>query len=400
MRIGMVLQTTFPPDIRVEKEAKALLEAGHRIFLLTSKTDIQAREESLNGIEVRRCVPLSKILGLSKVLLYLTHNSAPWKKAIETFIQENKIEVLHVHDLPLLRVAVEIARKYKIQVVADLHENYPAAVFAWSEGRPFFSKCAYTLFHYLCNWRRYEKDLLLKVARILVVVEEAKSRIVKEYSLDPSRITVVSNTEDIDSFGSLALDAAIQKEHAGKFVISYVGGFGHHRGLDTAIHAMKEVREQIPHALLLLVGGRGSEKEQMELLAKRLGLSSNVLCVGWVPFEKIPSYIAVSSICLVPHRKNPHTDTTLPHKLFQYMLMKKPVVVSDCAPLERIVSETKCGLVFLAGDPSDLASRVIDVWKNPQGYGENGYRAVVEKYNWGKEAKKLMELYYGLEART
>ena len=36
MRILMLLEKRFPPDIRVENEAASLLEAGHEVHLLCS----------------------------------------------------------------------------------------------------------------------------------------------------------------------------------------------------------------------------------------------------------------------------------------------------------------------------------------------------------------------------
>ena len=33
--IGMMLETAFPPDIRVEKEARALVAAGYEVHLLS-----------------------------------------------------------------------------------------------------------------------------------------------------------------------------------------------------------------------------------------------------------------------------------------------------------------------------------------------------------------------------
>jgi hypothetical protein len=35
LKICMVLDRVFPPDIRVEKEARGLIKAGHELFLLS-----------------------------------------------------------------------------------------------------------------------------------------------------------------------------------------------------------------------------------------------------------------------------------------------------------------------------------------------------------------------------
>ena len=77
------------------------------------------------------------------------------------------------------------------------------------------------------------------------------------------------------------------------------------------------------------------------------------------------------------------------------MLMKKPVVVSNCKLLARIIRETQAGLVFESGNSDDFARvclELLDAEKRKQ-LGENGGRAVLEKYNWEETGKALIEVY-------
>ena len=115
----------------------------------------------------------------------------------------------------------------------------------------------------------------------------------------------------------------------------------------------------------------------------------------------MPGLIGLSDICTVPHVKNDFTDATIPHKLFQYMLMGKPVVVSDAKPLKRIVEETGCGRVFKNRDDRDLAGVLLSLYKNPdqrETMGGRGRIAALEKYNWKKEEESLLELYRDMGA--
>lgn len=78
------------------------------------------------------------------------------------------------------------------------------------------------------------------------------------------------------------------------------------------------------------------------------------------------------------------------------MALKKPVIVTDCDPLKRIVGECKCGIVIPSGDHRKLAEAVIMLYKNVElarTLGKNGRKCVEKKYNWKKEAKKLIALY-------
>ena len=54
----------------------------------------------------------------------------------------------------------------------------------------------------------------------------------------------------------------------------------------------------------------------------------------------------MADICIIPHEKCELTNTTVPNKLFEYFCYGKHVIVSDAAPLKRIINETNSGIVF------------------------------------------------------
>ena len=392
MKIGMILSKVFPPDIRVEKEAHTLLKAGHKLYLLCMSVADHPDNDVYEGIELRRREIFSKSPIFKKfytLIHRVTFKNYKLIPQIEKFVDENSIDALHVHDLPMVRSALIVGKKKGIPVVADLHENYPALV----QIRASVSFKAGFL-NGLKKWKKYEKDCLKRVNHIIVVVDEAKERVLNDYDIPESKVTIVSNTEDVDFFENLKLDRNLIDSYKNYFVITYVGGFGTHRGLDVPIKAMPLLKERIPNVKLLLVG-EGHNRAELEQLSANLGVSQDVEFTGWQPFDLMPSYISLSDICLVPHHSNPHTDSTIPHKIFQYMLMRKPVVVSTCKPLARIVDETQAGLVFESGNSDDFARvclELLDVDKRKQ-FGENGRRAVMTKYNWENTGKDLIKVY-------
>lgn len=298
-------------------------------------------------------------------------------------IDDYNLNALHVHDLPLAGVALRAAKIKKIPVVIDLHETYPEAMKVVG-----LKEMAVSI---LGNWEKYEKRWLKLCQHIVVVVNEAKERLIRMGFL-ADKISIISNTTNVNFFNPFVLDKNITEKYKNNFIISYTGGFDVIRGLDVTIKAMAIVVEQIPEAKLLLIG-RQKNVLGLDNLINKLSLNNNVELIDWQESVKMINYILLSHICLVPHYKNPFTDTTVPHKLFHYMLAKKPVIVSDCVPLKRIVNETKAGLVFKSNNSQDLAEKIIQIYTNPKQYGENGYQAVIKKYNWENEALKLIKLY-------
>lgn len=66
----------------------------------------------------------------------------------------------------------------------------------------------------------------------------------------------------------------------------------------------------------------------------------------WLDYPKAIDVIKESDVGLVSHHAIESWNTTVPNKLFEYMLMGKPVIVSNAKPAERIVREERCGMVF------------------------------------------------------
>lgn len=399
MRIGMILANVFPPDIRVEKEARTLLKAGHDVYLLCLKAPGLAANDVYDGIKLYRrdfyfCQKLSVMRKFGKLMDRITFKNYKLMNQMIKFVDENSIDALHIHDLPMVWDAIIIGEKKGIKVIADLHENYPEAVQFQFINTNSKAKFIMKYLDNLDRWKKYEKKCLNQVNHAIVVVDEAKQHIVNDYGIPEDKITVISNTEDVNFFEDIKLNQDLINFYKDHFVITYIGGFGQHRGLDVPIKAMPILKENIPNVKLLLVGD-GKDRKDLEQLSADLEVSQYIEFTGWKSFELVPSYIFLSDVCLVPHHSNPHTDSTIPHKIFQYMLMRKPVIVSNCKPLARIVNETEAGLVFESGDSNDFAKACMEMLDNERRkwFGENGRKAVLKKYNWEKTGEELVKIY-------
>jgi glycosyltransferase involved in cell wall biosynthesis len=103
---------------------------------------------------------------------------------------------------------------------------------------------------------------------------------------------------------------------------------------------------------------------------------------------------------MIPQPNNEYINTTIPHKLFEYMHVGRPIIVSDALPLKRIITETNAGIFFISDNTEDFAGKIILLKESKIPYGENGKKAVEEKYNWSVESEKLKQIYHVLVNRT
>jgi glycosyltransferase involved in cell wall biosynthesis len=397
-KILMLLNAPYPADIRVKKESDALVKAGFEIHLLCLRKKDQVSSEEFEGIKIHR-IDAGKNnyqLAFWDVIMSLNFVHPKFKRAIRNLIHQEKINLIHVHDLPLAGTALSLKKDLNLKVVLDMHENYPEALRTWFKWKKNpIVRLKNALFMNPEHWTKFERKACKECDQIIAVVEEMKDRITKEHALNTEKIHVVTNTEDKE-FIHQKLDQSVYESLSGKFILTYSGGIGPHRGVDTAIRGMQYLHENKNIQLAIVGFGSPSVMNSLKELVKELDLA-NVHFFGYQPFSKFFSYMSLTDVNIIPHQSNGHTDNTVPHKLFQGMMAGKPLLVSSCAPLKRIVESCQSGLVFEAGDPKDFADKVNILYENKNQRNQlanNGIEATINgNLNWETTQRTLIDLY-------
>jgi len=399
--ICMVLDGSYPNDIRVRKEAEALVKKGKKVLVACPAKRNDVKEEETKGVKIYRIgknyTHFKK--GIFDIIASSFGVNPFFYIGLKKVFKKYQIDFLHVHDLPLAGTGYRFKSKVKKRLILDLHENYPEALktwFLWKKSS--LIRLKNSIFMNPRQWSKKEKKHCIKYDKVICVVEEMKERLVSKFKIDADKLIVVSNHEEksfLDNFTDNTTHKCIEKD---VFSITYVGGFGPHRGLDTVIKAMSTIVKIIPNATLFLIG-KGSKDVESKLkeIVKENNVESHVNFVGYKPFKEVSVIMSASTLNIIPHNADEHTNNTIPHKLFQIMMSKSLLLVSSCKPLKRIVEKYDAGIVFEAGNPQDFADNVIEAFHSYEDYNyktENAYKAVLEKgENWETESLKLIQLY-------
>ena len=395
MRIGMILDNTFPPDPRVENEAISLIKDGHDIFLFCLNYDIQKKDEVVKGIQVKRYHSNRLIYKLSALVYTIPCYSLIMSKKINHFLISNKIDSIHIHDIQIAEAVFKANKKLKLKTVLDLHENRPEIMKFYPHLQKFPGK-------YLIStkkWKKKEEEFIKKTTNIVVVTEESKKEIIGRIGIKAHTIVVTPNTVHKSYFENAKFDNTILKAYKHNFIILYVGDTGLRRGLQTVIESISELKDKIKSIKLVIVGSNSSDailKKQV----RDLKLEEYVDFQGWKNETLFPSYIEASSICISPLHRNLHHDTTYANKLFQYMSFSKPVLVSNATSQKNIIEKANSGLVHLEKDVQDFSAKVLELYKDKElrdRLGNNGKQFIEDEFSWEKTSKKLIALYHNLE---
>lgn len=382
MKIALIWKNDYPWDIRVEKIANSLHEAGHDVYLLCGNKKKLIRQEIISGVKIIR-LPYTRS-NLVNSLISLPYYFNPfWLWMAAKVIGRQGVELVIVRDLPLISIGFFLKKKFHVQLILDMAENYPAMY--WDR----ISKGGWTA---IWNWfiknpplmEYMERSATERCDHIFVVVEESAQRLIAN-GVDSAKISIVSNTPDLKNF------EPITPKEGRKFVQLVYAGFIQERGLDIVVESLGKVRS-IGIPVKFMVIGEGHYLNRLKLITRQHQVEDMVDFKGWVENTLIPGYIAESDIGVIPHKKNPHSDTTIPNKLFDYMACARPVIVSNAGPLKRIVQEEQCGLVFSAGSVESFTEVLTQMLQNPAAaaeMGRKGAAAVKRRYNWGYDAAML-----------
>jgi len=392
----MILDGFFPPDIRVEKEAIVLQGEGHEIHLICMNEKNHGDMEIVGGIIIHRINSLSKLLDKLCGFLYsISFIHLRWLFNIKCIVKKYSIEVLHVHDLPLLLTSIIIGKILKIQVVYDKHERWPESIRSYQRKISLFNILS-TSYRWL---KIIEKISELKSDYIICASENRDKGHLLELGIPDKRIAIVPNYPDIHVLDNIYCDNNIKEKYKNTYLIIYHGSFGKHRGIDVAIKAIPYVLQEVNNAILLLIGNLFIN--ELTDLIKKLNIEEHVKILGWLEHSDVCKILRICNVCVIPFlnvAEDAYFDAT--HKIFEIMLMSKPFIITDITDYKDRIDSIQCGIVVPPNSPKAISKAIIRLYKDEELatiLGNNGRKAVEKKYNWNVGQENLKKLYLTIQ---
>lgn len=244
----------------------------------------------------------------------------------------------------------------------------------------------YSLFHGKAH--KVEAYKLQRADKVFCVSSSLTDFLVKRYGCKREKIIVQPNCIDPAKLAHID-DLRVKRElniQDGS-VIGFVGSIFPYHGVDLLIRGFAEVHKQNPETYLLVVGD-GAILQDLKSLASALGVNRRVIFTGKVPHDKVFDYMAAMDICVMA-RSNWYGS---PVKIFEYGLMKKPVIAPNTGPVRDVMEHYKTGLVIK--DNKEELVTAIHLFLNDkalaQSCSENFHREVMQRYTWQKAAQTIL----------
>jgi len=368
MKVIMLRSNPIDPDVRLQKEAKTLADAGHDVTLLGwqrfGDAPIQEEQYHYTIKRLKFRAPIEKT-----VIFYLP---IWWTLAFLWLLKEDW-DVVHAADLDTYIPAFFAAKIKRKSLVYDIFDFYADMV----PLPAFVRNCVATF-----------DILLMKFADAVIVVDPSRlKQIGKE---GDSSINIIYNSPMDPPTLSMT---GMQKVQQAPFKIFYAGILGEGRDFETVIQATRGIRE-----VRVEFAGFGYYAEHLRSLSER---ESHVTFIGTIPYDEVIRRTLQSDLLFALYDPNvPNNRYASPNKLFEAMMCGKPILVSDGTAMADIVKEEECGLVVPYGDVDAIKHAILTLKNDPvlcRRLGENGRRAYETKYNWKIMEERLLEIYRRLD---
>ena len=345
------------------KECQSLSEANYEVILITP-------------YEETKVIDKIKIIGISEP------KNRIWRMLFTTCMAtllalNEKPSLFHLHDPELMPMGFFLSLMGK-NVIFDMHENLPATIL----NKRYLPKLLRKL---LSNAFRFIENIFL-INQYIVLAEN----IYKRNHNWQNRKKIVLNFPQINKLLN------IKEEKYNTFTAGYIGLITAKRGSRTMLKTTKLLSDR-GHKISLELVGKCEHRHRADLESyQQREKINNVRFHGFLKALDGYRIMARCHVGLVLLEPTPNYIRSYPTKLFEYMALGLPVVLSDFPFYRSIVSEANCALLVNPSDPVNIADAIQWIIKNPDAsaaMGARGRQIVSQRYNWNTEAQKLIEFY-------
>jgi 1,2-diacylglycerol 3-alpha-glucosyltransferase len=295
MKIGMMADT-YKPYVSgitsyIDLNKRALEKQGHEVYVFTFG-DLDYKDD-----EPR--VTRSPGLPLADTGFFL---SLRYRTAAKKLLQT--MDVVHVHH-PFLsgRLALAYCRPENIPIVFTNHTRFDLYAQARLPLMP--EEVSLGLL------QAYMPDFCESMD-LVISPSEGMKKILRQFGVE-GQIEVVPNGADLTSFHNAK---PLPRSDFGfledDILLIYTGRIAPEKNLEFLIQAFAGVAEIIPNVHLLIVGsGQKEHLEEVKPVPAEFGVQERVRFVGMVPYEKLPSYLAMCDIFVTASVTEVHPFTVI-----------------------------------------------------------------------------------------
>jgi glycosyltransferase involved in cell wall biosynthesis len=368
LRIRITRSNPISPDPRVEKIGRALITAGYSACAIGwDRTGNLPQQENREGLPVYRLpirAEFGKGMGNLPQLLR-------WQWGLWRWLLQHRAEydVIHACDFDTILPALWLKIFYGKRVVYDIFDFFADHLRA----TPAFFK---RIIRWVDLWAIGRADAL-------ILVDDA--RVEQVAGSKPCSLTIIYNTpEDVSEKFS-----PLNRSTKGSLNLAYIGLLQVERGLIEVLSVLKDH----PEWHLDLAGFGGDEAIILAAAAQM----PNVHWHGRVSYQQALQLSAAADMLFATYDPAiPNHKYSSPNKLYEAMMLSKPIIVAAGTNMDRIIAKENCGCIVPYGDIQSLEKTLQSLAEDPKlvhRLGLNARHAYETHYDWAIMSTRLTQLY-------
>jgi glycosyltransferase involved in cell wall biosynthesis len=253
----------------------------------------------------------------------------------------------------------------------------------------YFGKLRTSIFIFL------EKIAAKITSKIITLTYKGKEEHVSFKISEKEKFVPIYSGIDLSLFNNVEGSSDTYREKFGfsdgDFVFGSVARLDLIKGNQYIIEAMADVVKENPRVKLILVGD-GQEKEKLEQLVSKLGLSDNIVLAGFQ--ENVVPLIAMMDVFILAS-----LNEGMGRVILEAMACKKPVIASSTGGIPELVKDKESGILFPVGDVGaliDAMKVLMDDLEMRKQMGSEGYSRVKDVFSVETMVQKIDQLYQDL----
>jgi glycosyltransferase involved in cell wall biosynthesis len=381
-RICVIREGYYPLDTRVSREVEVLVRSGHTVDVICLPRPGQPRFERLAGVTVYRIPIVRNRSGMLRYLLEAALFQVAATLLAGALHVRHRYDLVQVNSLPdWLVFAGIVPRLLGARVLLDLHECMPE--------------------YFVTRYRRSMRDPAVRAVMfleqmsirfanaVMTCTQQMRERFV-ERGADAAKIGVVLNSYDEDRFDPRRFPPPPSRSDG--FLLVCHGTIDENFGIDLVVRAVALLRDRVP-GLRLKIYGDGTHRLALEALAAELGVQDRVwFSRGFLQPAELMPLVAQADAGVVAVRRDAFRDLTHSNKMYDFIALRKPVIISRTRAVEAYFGEG-CFEMFESGNERDLARAIHEVYADANLRDELVRRAteVSEPYRWRHQKQRYLD---------
>lgn len=384
VRVCMHVQGTARTDVRVMREATALVEAGYDVSVVDLERDhTRPRAEDVQGVHLKHVVVPGHFKSARFKPWFVVKLAGVMLRGCWA-VSRTPAEVYHAHDdkaLPACFVAASLLRKL---LVFDAHE-LPLSQPNVARWRRLSAVAARAL-----------RVMGSRCAAVITVSAPIARELRRRYGT-PEPV-VVRNVPIYQPPGP-ARDELRRRLALppGTRIALYQGGLVAERNLEVLVRAGRFLG---PDQVIVLMGN-GPRQRSLEALIATEGVGERVKLLPAVPYEDLFTWTASADLGLIVYRGSVSLNLQycLPNKLFEYLMVGVPVLASPLDAVAEVLERYDAGAVVPSVEPDAVAQAIGALLANEARRAQlagNALTAGATDLRWDVECRQLTTLYQRL----